>query len=223
MSAPGERSRTTRLSRSLHGPKAADRTGPLMAFDISRKAFIAGERVDMQGLASTLGVDRATLFRWVGNRDQLLGEVIWSVAEPTLRRAFDAAEGEGAERVSDAIAGFVVAVTEAEFFGVYLRRERERALRLLTTQASSFQHRLIDAFEELLVKENVASGATGLLPVRDLAYVIARICESFIYSDQITGEPPNPDKAALAIAALLGVVHEKHSSADHDTNGEVGS
>lgn len=222
MSASGERSRTTRLSRSLHGGRDEARTGPLMAFDISRKTFIAGERVDMQGLAATLGVDRATLFRWVGNRDQLLGEVIWSVAEPTLRRAFDVAEGEGATRVSEAIAGFVVAVTEAEFFSAYLRRERDRALRLLTTQASSFQHRLIKAFEDLLVKE-VATGTTYPLPVHDLAYVIARICESFIYSDLITGEPPNPDKAALAIAALLGVVRDKPHSAASETNGEVRS
>ena len=37
----------------------------------------------------------------------------------------------------------------------------------------------------------------------DLAYVITRIAESFIYTDLITGEPPAPEKAEVTIATLL--------------------
>lgn len=59
----------TRLSRRL-----ADGAHPdaLRAFAKARAAFIAGTKIDMGGLAAELGVDRTSLFRWVGNRDALL-------------------------------------------------------------------------------------------------------------------------------------------------------
>lgn len=37
----------------------------------------------------------------------------------------------------------------------------------------------------------------------DLAYLIVRIGESVLYTDLITGEPPNPDLARRAIYALV--------------------
>lgn len=38
----------------------------------------------------------------------------------------------------------------------------------------------------------------------DLAYVIIRLCESFVYADVLTGvDEPDPAKSRQAIAALL--------------------
>ena len=42
------------------------------------------------------------------------------------------------------------------------------------------------------------------LPPRDLAFLIVRIVESFLYADIITGEPLEVGKAEQAIGALLG-------------------
>jgi hypothetical protein len=39
--------------------------------------------------------------------------------------------------------------------------------------------------------------------VRDLAYLIVRIIESFIYADLITGDAPDARNVQAAIAALL--------------------
>ena len=33
-----------------------------------------------------LAVDRAILYRWVGSREQLIAEVLWSLMEPTITR-----------------------------------------------------------------------------------------------------------------------------------------
>ena len=41
-------------------------------------------RIDMSALADELGVNRVTLYRWVGSRDRLLVEVVWSLARETL-------------------------------------------------------------------------------------------------------------------------------------------
>ena len=73
----------TPLQRQLAGTAAARPTA-LDAFRQARRTFLAGDRVDMQALARTLNVDRATLYRWVGSREQLLTEILWSLIEPTI-------------------------------------------------------------------------------------------------------------------------------------------
>ena len=193
----------TKLSQYLHQEQAA-KPGPLDAFRLARRAFIAGERIDMGALAAELGVDRATLFRWVGNREQLLSEVIWSVCAPTWQQALDETPGAGAERVVGVFTSFTDQVIGSEFFRAYLRRERDRALKLLTTRAGIHQARVTAVFEELLAAEQRSSRLKLPLPVHDMAYLMVRVAESFIYSDLIVGEEPDAAKGAAVIAALLG-------------------
>jgi AcrR family transcriptional regulator len=158
----------------------------------------------MQRLAADLGVDRTTLFRWVGNRDQLLAEILVSLGERTFADSVRRATGSGPRRVVDALGTFVQALIDAPYFRDYLRRETERALRLLTTKASVVQHRMVELVEVLLREEQDRGHLPHPLPLPDLAYLIMRISESFIYTDLITGEPPDAAKARTAIAALLG-------------------
>ena len=94
---------------------------------------MAGRRIEMQELAAELGVNRATLFRWVGGRDDLLGEILWSLAEPALAAAVEASDGHGAQRITGAIGRFAAMVDQADYLREFLRREPERALRILTT------------------------------------------------------------------------------------------
>jgi AcrR family transcriptional regulator len=179
------------------------RPDALQAFRLARHTFIAGERLDMQQLAADLGVDRTTLFRWVGNRDKLLADVLSSLGQRTFTDAVARTAGTGPQRVADVLGMFVQALIDAPYFRAYLRRETERALRLLTTKASVVQHRMVDLVEQLLRDEQDRGDLPHPLPLPDLAYLIMRICESFIYTDLITGEPPDATKARTAIAALL--------------------
>ncbi|WAL68730.1 QsdR family transcriptional regulator [Amycolatopsis cynarae] len=195
----------TKLARELGGTDSTEKPGPLTAFALARRLVLTGQRVDMKNLAAELGVDRATLFRWVGNRDQLLVEILWSTAEPTWRHAVHRADGTNAARVVAAIDGFVRDVINAEFFVVLLRREPERTLRLLTTKAGEFQRRLCARIARLLTDEQETNGLTLPLPVRDMAYLLVRIAESFIYSDLIIGETPDAARAKAAVGVLLGV------------------
>ncbi len=158
----------------------------------------------MQELAAELGVNRATLFRWVGGRDDLLAEILWSLAEPTLAIAVDGASGRGAQRIVDIMDRFATMLDEADYFREFLRREPERALRILSTRASAVQQRLVAAVETILREEITQGQLKPPLPPHDLAYLIVRIVESFLYADLITGEQPDIAKAQLAIRALLG-------------------
>jgi hypothetical protein len=68
------------VARAGAGARAQRGEGP------ARRAFLAGERVDMGAIGQELGVSRVTLYRWVGNRGQLLGEVLAALAIQTARR-----------------------------------------------------------------------------------------------------------------------------------------
>jgi hypothetical protein len=55
-----------------------------------------------------------------------------------------------------------------------------------------------------VIEEEVERGTLDPpLAPDDLAYLIIRIGESFLYTDLITGQKPAPEKAAQAVRALL--------------------
>ena len=81
--------------------------------------------------------------------------------------------------------------------------DAERALRLLTTSASSIQREMIGAVERLLDQEVDTTALSYPMSTRDLAYLVIRIGESFIYTDLITGGVPDSGKARTALLALL--------------------
>jgi hypothetical protein len=182
------------------------------AFDRARETFVAGRRLDMGPLAASLTVDRTSVFRWVGNRDALLTEVLWSLAVPTLVQAERATVSEtGAERVADLLTHFAGDLITAPYFRDFLTREPARALRLLTTKASPIQHRFL-ATCEWLVRTHLGDtpfdddggSGSGIDPA-SLAYLLVRVSESFTYADLITGETPEADRAAVAFRHLLRV------------------
>ncbi|GGR50745.1 AcrR family transcriptional regulator [Nocardioides luteus] len=155
----------------------------------------------MQDLATEIGVSRATLFRWVGGRDELLTEVLWSLAEPTLRDAVATASGKGGAKLAGALESFTATLLATDYFATFLQREPERALRVLTTRAGSLQGRMTTAMQELL--EEHLDAATLPMDPPDMAYLLVRVVETFLYTDMITGERADPAKVGQAIAALL--------------------
>ncbi|WP_336081144.1 QsdR family transcriptional regulator [Nocardia sp. SSK8] len=181
----------------------AARPDAIAAFKAARSGFLAGRRLEMKELADELGVNRATLFRWVGGRDELLAEVIWSIAEPTLRRATAATEARGAHRIATVLGDFAQAVNDSDAFRQFLRREPERALRLLTTTAGSVQRRFVAVIADLLTEAISAGELDPPLPVPELALLLARITETFIYADVISGEEPDAAKVVQASLVML--------------------
>ena len=207
MAIPSRPSADTPLQRQLAGTVA--RPTPLDAFRLARRTFLAGDRVDMQALARTLNVDRATLYRWVGSREQLLTEILWSLMEPTVSRLREAQAGgqpagPNCRSVAAAvITGTVRGVIANAGMQRFLDREGELALRLLTTKASDFETRLAALIGELIADELAAGRLRSPVPIEDLPYVLVRIMESYVYLGLITGEHPDPDRAARVINALL--------------------
>jgi hypothetical protein len=182
----------------------------------ARCRFLAGQRLEMGELAAVAGVNRATLFRWVGGRDRLLGEVVWSITEPTLNRAASESDGSGAQLVADVMTRFADMANRSPAFHGFILREPQRALRVMTTRAGGVQERIVCWVQGLVTGEVESGRMSTTMPIHDLAFLLVRITEAFVYSDVITGEAPDASKVGLAVAALLGCPVPPRGTAIHD-------
>ena len=103
--------------------------------------------------------------------------------------------------MADTVEVFARAVLAADFMQAFLNRETDIALRILTTSHSDLQENVIGFIEQLLREELNSPPASP--DFADLAYLVVRISESFIYVDMITGGQPDPAKIGHAVRALL--------------------
>jgi AcrR family transcriptional regulator len=104
---------------------------PQDALDVARVLFIAEERLEMGSLAERLGVNRGTLYRWFGSRDQLVEQMLVQFAEAFSASAHAQAEWEGDERVLDFARRVMDATAHFQPLRTFVAREPELALRLL--------------------------------------------------------------------------------------------
>jgi AcrR family transcriptional regulator len=195
---------STALERALRGDGARRRPTPLDALRLARRRWLGGERLDMGGLARDLGISRATLYSWVGSRERLIGEVLWSFAQEGLRQAQTAAAGSGADYVVDVFERFIHLNADFEPLRRFIAEDPELALRVLTSKDSPVQGRMIAAARELLIEHVDVGALKPGIEVETLAYTLIRVAESFLYSDVITGSDPDVDKAVGVVRVLLG-------------------
>ena len=194
---------TTRLQRELVDGARGRSPTPLDAFKLARRRFLAAERVDMSALAQELGINRVTLYRWVGSREQLLVEIVWSLGDRTLELVASETRGAGADRVVEVVTRFLELVIANAGMQRWLAEEGELAMRLLTLHDAGFQPRLIDAIERLLREEAEAGQLDLPVELRELAYVIVRLIESYTHLDMILGERPDARRAEPILRMLL--------------------
>jgi AcrR family transcriptional regulator len=196
----------------LHGRVAAIRCGAVAvlprptlddALRLGRRKFVAGERIDMSAIAEEIGVNRVTLYRWIGSRDRLLVEVIWSLADQAIATSDRSTKARGAERIVQITTKFIDTVITNPGMQAWLAEEGEHAMRLLTLRETDFQPRLIRAIEALLEEETDAGRLDLPVDLHDLAYVVVRLIESYTYLDLITGENPQTRSAEPILRMLL--------------------
>ncbi|MEA2142091.1 MAG: hypothetical protein QOI64_521 [Solirubrobacteraceae bacterium] len=207
MATPDEtrsrRQASTKLQIQLANAGDFRRPTPLDAFRLARRKFLAAERIDMSALADELGVNRVTLYRWVGSREQLLVEVIWSLGSRTLSNVDKRVRAKGAERIVRVVTRFLEDVISNDGMRRWLAEEGELAMRLLTRHDTDFQPRLIEAIEAMLREESDAGRLDLPVDLHEVAYVIVRLIESYTYLDLITGEQPDARRAEPVLRLLL--------------------
>ncbi len=178
---------------------------PAGAFRAARRTFLRGQRLDMQLLAAELQISRTTLYRWCGDRERLLGDILWSLSHQLFERAMaEHSRHTGAPRVLAVFRRHVSEVVGAEPLRVFLKQETHAALRLLTAESGNVQPRTVEDFARLLREEQLEGGLELRADADTLSYAIVRMTEGFIYHDTVIGSQPDVERAASIVGLLLG-------------------
>lgn len=194
----------TPLARTLRAKASrAARATPLDLFALSRSKWLAGERLDIGRLAKELGVGRATLFRWVGSREQLYGEILSAAYAQEMERARREIGGKGADHVAAVGRHVMLRLVQFEPLRRFIAQDPEFAIRVLTSSSSPVQRRCVDLHRSWFGELEAAGEIDPELDLDSLAYVIVRIGEAFVYGDVPAERESGIDKAAAAIRILL--------------------
>jgi AcrR family transcriptional regulator len=167
--------------------------------------YLRGGRVDVQAIAAEVGVGRATIYRWFGSREGLIGEVLVLAAAPLLDAARSEARGRGGKALLDTFDRFNRKLASAPALLRFVEQERDAALRVITSGGGGVQPRIV-AMIAAVIDEEVGSGRYDPpVDVDTLAYAIVRLAEAFLFNDAAAGMRGDVDRLREVEAALLGV------------------
>ncbi|MGV9614115.1 QsdR family transcriptional regulator [Nocardia xishanensis] len=189
-------------TRSPGRPASATRE---QVIELARRAFLAGERVDVQAIAAELGLSRASVYRWYGSRDGLLGAMLLQEYEQMIARADAKRRTRGAARILDVLDRVARWETVNEPFRRYFENEPISGLRILTASDGPVQPRAVAAVAELIARVEEEDGYQPPLERELLAYALVRLGEAFLYTDTAAGIRNDVDRLREVQSVLLGL------------------
>ncbi|OLR92978.1 QsdR family transcriptional regulator [Actinokineospora bangkokensis] len=171
-----------------------------------------GARLDMTRLCGELGVSRATLFRRVGNREELMGAALSLMSERTLveanldwRREHGTGprDAQGRLRCLGVMETYRREVAADAGLRKLMDNEPVVALRVLTDPVGQVQPVVVRAHAELFRADVEAAGLRPLVGVEDLSFAVVRLGESFLYADALAARTVDLDVATTLLDALV--------------------
>jgi AcrR family transcriptional regulator len=183
-------------------PAAASREDVL---DAGLYRYLRGQRVDVQAIAAELGLGRATIYRWFGSREKLLGEVIIRATEPVLAEARAGLAGKGGPGLLDTFDRFNRALADAPALRAFVEQERDTSLRIIASGAGIVQPRIVELITGLITEEVEAGTYRPPVEPSVLGYAIVKLAQAFLLNDAVVGIRGDVDRLREVEAALLGV------------------
>jgi AcrR family transcriptional regulator len=193
---------TAATTRRPGRPAAATREQVL---DAALYRYLRGQRVDIQAIAGELGLGRATVHRWFGTREALIGEVIVLAATPVLAASRAEARGKGGPALLETFDRFNRRLADAPALRQFVEAEREAALRIITSRNGIVQPRMVAMITELIDEEAQAGNYEPPVEPSVLGYAIVRLAEAFLFNDAALGSRGDLDRLREVEAALLHV------------------
>jgi AcrR family transcriptional regulator len=190
------------LARTRGRPAKATRAD---AVTLARADYLTGRRVEMRSVAIRLGVGRSTIHGWFGSRRQLVAEVLAGEFDGLVTAARSAVPQTGALGLLRTLELINHRLATSEPLRRLLEREREGALRLLTSPAAGVQPRAMAAIRRLIDDEVTAHQFQPPARSETLARAIIRLGEAFIYNDALSGIRGDTAELFEIEAALLGI------------------
>jgi AcrR family transcriptional regulator len=168
------------------------------AIELAKARFLAGDRVEMQVLADELSVSRTTLYRWVGEREQLYGEVFGELVDEWLALVEPQVEGAGIDRFATILQRFLEFAAGSEPLTLFTQREPTLAMRILmdpagpvTAHANAALRRLLSEIDpEVEISDQIGNG-------------IGVVSRTLVWANIATGQEPDIDGAVSLARTLL--------------------
>ena len=167
--------------------------------------FVRGRRIDIRAIATELGVARPTIYRWLGSREDLIGEVLILAADPLLDEARANARGRGGRVLLETFDRFNRSLADAPALRQFVEQEHDAALRIICSGAGRVQPHLVTRIAGLIEDEVRRGSYEPRVDPSTLAYAIVRLAEAFLFNDAVAGMRGDVDRLREIEAALLGV------------------
>jgi AcrR family transcriptional regulator len=169
-----------------------------------RRQYLDGQRVDLTVLARQLGLGRATIYRWFGSRDRLLGQIIAGELEQLVDVTRRSVRRRGVDGLLEVFDRINRSLAQSWALRRYLERERDAAMRVLTCSTGPVQPRAVSCVSDLITAEVAAGRYRPPADPETLAYAIVRLAEAFLYNDAAIGIRGDHVRLREVEAALLG-------------------
>jgi AcrR family transcriptional regulator len=192
---------TDATTPAKRGRPAAASPEDVLAAGMQR--YLRGRRIDVQAIAAELGLGRTTIYRWFGSREGLIGQVIFSAAEPLIDQARASARGRGGKALLETFDRLNRSFVGAQALRQFVEHEREAALRILTSSEGLVHPRIVARVTDLIEDEARAGYYEPPVEPATLGYAIVRLAEAFIYTD--AGMRGDVERLRDVEAAILGV------------------
>lgn len=179
------------------------KTTPQDAYRLARRWYLSGRKFDLGHMANELGVNRVTLYRWVGTKERFLVDTTWDLTRLTLEQQWQRHEHHRGARVPLVLTGFaedMLAWPEVRRFNA---ENNAFLMNVMTTAEHGFHARFVTHVQHY-VQDDVDTGRTaGAVPVADLAFASVRLVESYMYLPTIDRRDPDLVALGRVLTALL--------------------
>jgi AcrR family transcriptional regulator len=166
--------------------------------------YLDGQRVDITVVASRLGLGRATIYRWFGSREALLGEVVARQLELLVARKRAEVRRRGAAGLLEVLDRVNRTLTRSRAVRGLLEQERT-AMRIFTSSAGVVEPRAVACIQALIEQEMMSGDYEPPADPATLAYALVHLRHAFLWNDATNGVRGDYERLREVSAALLGI------------------
>ena len=170
---------------------------------VAERMFDATGCVDMAELAVRVGVSRATLYRVVGSRERLLGDVLWWQGRRVMEHVAPQVTASGTERLVQLASAFNQRLIAYRPLRRFLREDPVLAHHVLFLSEARVHSRFVALWHDLFNDAAARGEITLPFDVDELAFLWVRTGESMLYADLMSGLEPRVELAERVQRLLL--------------------
>lgn len=168
------------------------------AVALARAHFAAAERVEMNALADELDIGRTTLYRWVGEREQLIGEIFGQLIDEWIALVEPEAKGTGRAWFLDVIRRYLEFAAAYDPLTNFTEREPALALRVLMDRDGQVAEHSGAAIRRL-----ISNADPALTLPAETVNAIGMVAIALVWAYIASGQEPDIEGATALIRTLV--------------------